>query len=315
LFSLYQRSQLFSDQDSFSAKVGGNSGALASFNYFADYVLFGKLHRRLSIRLNGGSDIEASRQIAGFTVDERQTGGSARVELELFRDLHGVQLYFYAEGARKTIELIDDADQAVSKTNLTTLDVGALYFHQTSESRHPRTVRMEPRLRLGLGASSSEPSFNVFSFRGNWHQKLPRLYELDFTGTVGIGSGDTPLFEQPSLGGAESVRGFRRDDAIGRTLAALQSEVWMPIPRLQATGETLGSYLRRNVRLAGFVDVGYLARASFSDAGIRVGPGLGARIIRWPVVIKLDWAYGFGEGVSGSGHGRFYLSITSNLPF
>lgn len=313
-FALYQRSQLFSAQDSFSAKVGGQGSVLGSANYFVDYLFFGKLHRRLSLQLTGSSDTETNRQFAGVKIDERRTGGSARIELELFRDLSGVQLRFFAEGQRKTVALTNP-DETKDKVNLTTLDAGALYFHQTDESRHPRTVRLEPRFHFGLGASSSEPVFKVFSMRGNWHQKLAGLHELDFTANAGVATNTTPLFEQPSLGGEESLRGFQRDDAVGQRVWSLQSEWWMAVPGIKGNSESLGGYLRRSVRIAGFVDVGGAYKTSFSEPGVRAGPGLGARIIRFPVVIKIDWAYGLGQGVGGSGHGRFYFSLASNLPF
>jgi hemolysin secretion/activation protein ShlB/FhaC/HecB len=314
VFALYQRSQLFSPQDSFSAKVGGQGSALGTVNYFVDYLFFRKLHRRLSLQLTGSSDTETNRQFAGVKIDERRTGGSARVELELFRDLSGVQLRFFAEGQRKTVELTNP-DKTKDKVNLTTLDTGALYFHQTDGSRHPRTVRIEPRIHFGLGAAASEPVFKVFSMRGNWHQKLAGLYELDFTTNAGFATDKTPLFEQPSLGGEESVRGFQRDDAVGQRAWSLQSELWTAVPGLKGSREGIGGYLRRSVRVAAFVDVGAAYKTSFSQPGLRTGPGLGARIIRFPVVIKIDWAYGLGQGIGGSAHGRFYFSLASNLPF
>jgi hypothetical protein len=314
LFALYQRSQLFTSDDSLSVQAGGNGSALGSVNYFVDYLFFGALHRRLSLQMTAGSDNVASRQLAGLTVDQRQTGGSARFELELFRDLRGFQLRFFAEGERSTVELKDETD-ATTKVNLTTLDVGALYFHRTEGTRRPRTTKFEPRLRLGLGMSSTEPSFKVFSVKGDWHQKLQHLFELDFAGQFAVAGESTPLFEQPSLGGAESVRGFRTDDAIGRRLWSLQSEFWTPIPGLKSRAESLAEYLKRNVRIAAFLDLGGIYETSFSESGTRAGPGVGLRIIRFPVVIKLDWAYGLGRGISGSGHGKFYFSLTSNLPF
>jgi hypothetical protein len=284
VFALYQRSQLFGPNDSFSAKLGGQGSVLGSLNYFVDYLFFGKLHRRLSLQLTGSSDTETNRQFGGVKIDERRTGGSARIELELFRDLSGAQLRFFAEGQRKTVELTNP-DETKDKVNLTTLDAGALYFHQTDGSRHPRTVRIEPRLHFGLGAAASEPVFKVFSLRGNWHQKLAGLYELDFTTNAGFATDKTPLFEQPSLGGEESLRGFQRDDAVGRRAWSLQSELWTAVPGLKGSREGIGGYLRRSVRVAGFVDVGGAYKTSFSEPGLRAGPLPGGnqnRLGLWP---------------------------------
>src|SRR5262245_5368702 len=56
LIGLYQRSQLFADNDSLSVKGGGQSSGLGGINYFADYVFFGRLHRRLSLQFTGSTD-------------------------------------------------------------------------------------------------------------------------------------------------------------------------------------------------------------------------------------------------------------------
>jgi hypothetical protein len=313
-FAIYQRSHLFTRTDDFSVKFGGQSNALGGINYFVDYLFFGSLHRRLSIRLTAGSDLASSRVLGGLTLDERRTGGAARVELELFRDLDGHLLRFFIEGERRTVQL-DDGGSEQASLNLTTFDAGSDYYYQSEHSRHPVTIRLQPRLRLGLGAAADEPRFGIFSLRGSYHQKLPRLYELDFNGQLVGDSRSTPLFEQASLGGSDVVRGFRQDDAVGRRMWSVQSEVWAPFPRLTDTQGGLPAYIRRNTRLALFLDVGGIYRTTFSEPGTRIGPGLGVRIIRSPVIIKFDWAYGFGKGVTGSGRGRFYLSMATNLPF
>src|SRR5207247_920112 len=40
-----------------------------------------------------------------------------------------------------------------------------------------------------------------------------------------------PSFELWSLGGATTVRGFREDSFLGRDLASLQAELWLPFAR------------------------------------------------------------------------------------
>jgi hemolysin activation/secretion protein len=170
-------------------------------------------------------------------------------------------------------------------------------------------------LHLGLGLASTEPKFTVFKLSFNFHQQWPGLYETDLTGQTQLASRRTPLFEQPSLGGAEVLRGFRRDDAIGRRLWSLQHELWMPLPFTRDLVEGPGQFLRRNVRLAGFVDVGGVSETTASQPGTRVGPGLGVRIRYFPAVLKFDWAYGIGDGAQGKGHGRFYFSLSTTLPF
>jgi hemolysin activation/secretion protein len=150
---------------------------------------------------------------------------------------------------------------------------------------------------------------------GNYHQQLPRLFEADLSANIGVANIGTPIYEQPSLGGAEVLRGFRKDDAIGRRLWSLQNELWAPIPGFGDSQSSLSRFLRKQVRLAGFVDVGAVEEATGSKSGTRTGPGLGARLIFFPVVMKLDWAYGLGDAAVGRGHGRVYFSVSTNTPF
>src|SRR6185436_10489293 len=145
VFGLGQRSQLnFPFQNgSLSATVGADGGGIGSLNYFADYVGFGRLHRRMSLQFSGGSDSDPNRVISGQTMDQRSTGGSARIEFELFRDRHGSLLRFYAEGRQNLITLSDDSN-APSRQHLTTLDLGSLFTFQSVEAEYPRRLRLEP---------------------------------------------------------------------------------------------------------------------------------------------------------------------------
>ena len=314
LIGIYQRSQIFSDNDSFSVKAGGQQSALGGLNYFADYVGFGSLHRRLSLQFTGSSDFFAKRIFNHAETDERRTGGLARAELELFRDLAGNLLRLSAEGRHTTVELTRSSN-TVTKQNLTTLEIGGLYLFDHSAAEWPRTVRIEPRVRIGLGLANGEPSYTRMIISGNFHQKLPNLVEIDLSGRLETATEQTPIFEVPSLGGAESVRGFRADDALARRLWSLQSELWLPVPGSNDPTGGVSRFLRRNIRLAGFIDLGGAYSTRDSVSGLRMGPGVGLRLIYNPVVLKLDWAYGIGDGSIGNGRGRFYMSVSTNLPF
>ena len=126
------------------------------------------------------------------------------------------------------------------------------------------------------------------------------------------------MFELPSLGGDRTVRGFQYDDALGRKLWSLQSELWTPLPgTLNASGGNAAvSFLKQNVRLAGFADVGGIGDAyRHSTPGLRKGVGGGIRFIQGLIALKVDWAYGFGQGAFGKGHGRFYIGVATNGGF
>src|ERR1044071_9380232 len=139
---------------------------------------------------------------------------------------------------------------------------------------------------------------------GHFSQKLPRRFRPR------IPTRRAP--RPPSCGGAEVVRGFRRDDALGRKLWSLQNELWVPLP---FDGEGLKALLRRSVKLAPLFDVGGLYDAVGTRSGVRSGAGLGLRFIYSPIVFKLDYAYGFGAAATGGSRGKFHFGVVSNLPF
>lgn len=316
-FGLAQQSRLgFPFRDgSLSLKLGGQQGdALGAINYFADYIFFDALHRRLSLQITTASELEADRALSGMLMDERRRGAMARLEFEPFRDRAGSLLRFHAEGRRATVALEPRGGLPDLKQNLTTFELGALYLFETRETENPRRLRLEPRLRFGLGLAAGEPEFTKFVGGGNFHQRLPRRFELDISGRLEFASRDTPLFELPSFGGAEIVRGFRRDDALGRRLWSLQNELWIPLP-IDEAATGFKSLLREKVRLAPFIDVGGLYLPRTSSAGTRAGAGLGVRFIYNPIILKLDYAYGFGTAATGGSRGKFYFSVGSNLPF
>jgi len=302
--------------NNFSAKAGGQgtAGGLGSVNYFGDYILFNKLHRRLSFQLTTYSDLEADRNLGGPLVNQRSNAGLARIEFEPFRDWNGQLLRFYAEGRHDTVAIQSDL-QPTSKQNLTTIDVGGLYLFESSEVEHPRRIRFEPLLRLGLGLAVGEPRFNKAVLKGNFHQVLPNRFEFDFNGLAEFASLETPVFELPSFGGAEVVRGFRRDDGLGRKLWSAQNEIWVPLPIGNELSQGLKAMIREKVKLAPFVDVGGLYDAVNTTSGVRSGLGLGVRFIYNPIIFKFDYGYGFGPTVYGGSRGRFYFSLGSNLPF
>lgn len=318
LFGFAQRERLglLSSQDIISLQGGAHDSALGALSYSSDFTLFKALgHRRVSLQLTGKSDFNARRTFNGVETDERRTGGLLRGELELFRDRADSMLRFYFEGQRATVELLQD-DRTFAKQNLTTLDFGGIYLFEDRIARRPKRLLLEPRLRVGLGLSDGEPQFTSFLLSGNYHQQMSRAMEVDFNARVELAGRRTPLYELPSFGGAEVVRGFREDDAIGRRLWSLQSELWTPLPGTGGAEEGFRKFLRRQVRLAGFLDVGGAYETTASKPGVRFGPGLGARIIYRPAIIKLDWAYGIGDAATtGRGRGRFYFSVGTNLPF
>ncbi len=302
--------------NSISLKGGaqGAEGGIGSVNYFADFVLFNKLHRRVSVQLTVSSDLDPNRNLGTGLVDERRSLGFGRIEFEPFRDWSGSLLRFFVEGRHETVSL-SSTTPPDSKLNVTTVDSGLLYLFESTEVENPRRIRFQPLLRMGLGLAVDEPRFNKLITTINFHQVLPRSFELDLSGRVEKASAHTPRFELPSFGGVDVVRGFQRDDGLGRRLWSSQNELWIPLPIGDESANGLKAMLREKVKLSPFFDIGGLYETVSGPPGIRSGLGLGLRFIYSPIIFKVDCAYGFGPTVNSGSRGKFYFSLGSNLPF
>ena len=156
----------------------------------------------------------------------------------------------------------------------------------------------------------------ICAVNGKYHQKLKHLIELDFSGRAELQSTNTPIFELASFGGSKVVRGFRTDEALGRKLWSLQSEVWLPFFFINADSENkISKLLVDNFRIAPFVDVGGIYKTNSSFTGTRAGTGVGIRFIKNPITFKLDWAYGLGDFATPQRRSKFYFEVETNLPF
>ena len=311
---VYQRTQLIGPS-SLSIQSGTvNDKPVLFGNFFVDFVRFESLVRRVSFQLNGSTDFTLNRQFDTSVADERRTGGFVRGEVEWFHNKRGQLLKTAVEGRRATVELQVEG-QPAEKANLTTLDFQGTWLLERYARSYPVTVRIQPVLRWGLGLSDTEPSFTRFGLTASYHQQLIGPTEFDVTGTAAIASESTPLYELPSLGGDQSVRGFRRDDVLAQHLWAVQPEIWTPVP---GTGNAVGGpgqFLGRNVRLAFFSDFGRVSQTLGSFEGMKAGLGAGVRIRYGVAVLKLDWAKGLGDAYSTSNGGRFYFSVATTRAF
>lgn len=307
---------------SFSIQGGYPAGSTVAVNYSADYIGFDTLHQRLSLNLNGSRDVTLHRYLLGQKLDQLQTGGTGRLIWEPFHDLHNGLLQVVGEFQRSTVTL--ESNVAVAqKINLSTFRVTALYQYQSELSRYSHFLKIEPFVETGLGLSATESVYGLEGADVNYHQNLGPVAP-DFTAHFQQASRGTPLVEMPSFGGAEVLRGFRADDAIGRRYATLQSELWVPvpgIPRAAAGGAAQGELasILSKLRLSPLGDFGGAWQTSGSEPGMRAGAGLGLRLDMtaglYHIVGKLDWAYGFGPAATGGSRGKFYFSLVSDLPF
>jgi hypothetical protein len=289
-----------------------------SLNYAADYLGFERLHQRLSLRLTGSNDIAIHRFLFGQKVDEHRSGGFGQLQWEPFHDLNGQVLQITGEMRRATVTVSNNVAPLI-KLNLSTARISAAYQFNSELVEYPRTIKVEPFVEAGLGLSATEPNFALGGITANFHQVLG-AFAYDVAGRYQDSTGDTPIVEQPSLGGGASVRGFRADDAIGRRLWSLQNEVWLPLPGVQrnpsgGASSNQAAALLAKLKLAPFFDLGGAWQTTLSSPGLRSGTGMGLRLDMDRIIFKLDWGHGFGAAATGATVGKFYFSLVSNLPF
>lgn len=303
-------------------EAGGNGEALGRLSYAGVVPLFGTgpggvLRRPLFLQVEGSSLYERNRLIGNVLTNERRTGGMLRTVLPMLSPADPKQFDLMAEFRRQTVSLFRQG-AAPDKLNLTTLEIGARFFLDKRTAERPTTLEMIPRLKTGLGAASQEPAFSLFSLSLAFHNETSRFFEVDLKGRAAAASSRTPLFELPSFGGVETVRGFRQDDVLGLRMWSLQPEIWLrargflPAAFDPATGgqSKVRKLLRDSFALAFFSDVGGVYRAYNFTSGTRAGPGMGLRFkVAGQATLRLDWAYGIGDGMSGKGRSRFYFSF------
>jgi Haemolysin secretion/activation protein ShlB/FhaC/HecB/MgtE intracellular N domain len=307
VYAQYKR--LRPGQDDFSIRVGGDGGLLVSGDYETNDLFFGRFERRFPFVARSYSDSIASRIFNTQKMDERRSGAALRVATDIRREPTLFSLSF--EARHETVALADDV-AVVTKQNVSSLSFGATYSAASKGARFRRQWQFEPLLRFGLGVSN-QPSFSVWQLNGRLHQYLPNRFDLILDGRIDLASKDTPLFEQPSFGSSDTVRGFRADDAIGRRQWALKNEFVMPVPGTSPDSSGLLGTIRDRMQLAGFIDVGGIYQTTGSKPGVRVGPGVGIRFNYQGMNLQLDWAYGLGDASVGRGRGRFYFSVSREI--
>lgn len=289
--------------DLLSAEGGRQTDGFGSLEYQRDYLAFPALGRRLAVNVMSGTDLTTNRILAGVSTDERRTGSAAHVELELFRDWNGSKVVLSADGRYETVRLMPRGG-AENATDLRTTDVGLSFERNVPFERHPATLRVVPSLRVGWLSGGRYSRLNGLAA---YHLSIAGPIEADLRLHGAVASSGTPPFEMPSLGGEETTRGFRGDQAFGQRFWSAQSEVWLPLGPAPPAPTFLANLLR-NLRIAGFYDVGAVDPVLGSPGGLRQGAGAGLRLRYQGVVFAVDVAHGFGPDALDPGN-RLYFNV------
>jgi Omp85 superfamily domain len=257
---------------SLSLSGGGPSGTLASGSYSAEHLGF-------STSVNAGASLERNRVLDGVKVNEQSVSDFATFQWQPWRGLDGNTITFS----------MDPSHTVVFNRIVNTIKPGVQFLRSNLTSQYPWHATIEPRVLIDLRFTNCIVTANTHRTFDHW--------EYDLSGRFENAVGDPPVFELPSFGGANTVRGFRADDAIGRRLWSSQNELWHGLPRWPL------------LKIATFVDVGGAYQTTGSYAGLREGQGAGLRLDLRVAVLKFDWAYGFDQAATGGSRGKFYFNV------
>lgn len=251
---------------------GGPSGTLASGSYSVQHLAF-------SASLDAGVTQERNRVLDHVKQNEEIVSDSATLGWNPRRALDG-----------NTLQLqLSPSHNVVFDQTLNTVEPGIQFLHTDLTSQYPWRFSISPRVLIARRFSNTILAANTHRTFDHWEYDLSGHFENAF--------GSPPIFELPSFGGEDTVRGFRADDAVGRRLWASQNELWRPLPHLAP------------LKLAAFVDVGGAYQTAGSSPGLREGAGAGLRLDLRLAVLKFDWAYGFGPAATGGSRGKVYFNV------
>jgi outer membrane protein insertion porin family len=237
---------------------------------------------RTSLRLTGyhtspyhfvysTGDID-SRNIRSYEV---RSGGAVQLARELtVRN----QLLF---GFRNDSVSYDDLPFDVRIPSGYSTDVGPIRVFSLGLANDTRNLPFNPR-RGGIHSLNVEFGHvgdgggNFVRYTANIRRYLPAGGARVFANRLilGASSGSVPLPELFWLGGPDSLRGYDRDSFYGRSMAALTSELRIPI----GTG----------MQAVGFVDAGHAS----GSGGLRGAIGAGLRVVTPIGPLRLDFALG-----------------------
>jgi outer membrane protein assembly factor BamA len=320
---LYEKDNLFGRLDRLSLSPSYNAAAGGTLAYTAPLLSDREDPRRLyDLDLRLFSEYRHNRLLRNVLTDERQTGFAATLGVRPLglKAPHSLRLLI---GLRRERIALQEAPPGEADGDAYSVQIGAAYEWRHTYRWPSLAARLDPVVDFVARAGGGERTFVRPGLEATLHGRFPAGVEADLHFAGGTIDREVPSFELWSLGGAGTVRGFREDSFLGRHLAALQAEIWVPFVRPLAAApphpgrDDWGPDLSRipveprAARLfkwALFVDGGYLSRTTAGTTEAIAGAGLGIRFIvpRHPLVIRLD--YGWGLGARG-GDAFPYVSL------
>jgi outer membrane protein assembly factor BamA len=201
----------------------------------------------------------------------------------------------------------------LDSTDLTLLSLSGAHEWRGLFNAPSLVLRTVPSVEASLSLGSTTPFIRPALqelLHGRFRTGME--YELRLAG----GGLDRPVpdFELFTLGGANTVRGFKEDSRLGRGVASLQSELWIPFLKplegrpmrpeeiADPSKVRYEPRLARNVKFALFVDGGTVWQSPGIGRDTLYGVGVGIRFVvpGQPLVMRVDYGWGLGPNGGGS---------------
>lgn len=278
----------------------------ASFTRVLQRDRLGRVRTTLTPR--AFSTFTSLRTFEGIDTSERRTG----IGLAAAARQEGAFRWSYRQQADATFARLhfNPFEGPGRFQDLTALSLGVGADRVAFRGLVARDLALAARLRGGWLHGPDATPFATVRVTARWHRPLgaTTAYSAEALGAWATAS--TPTFERPSFGGNETVRGFRADAFIGRTVAGIQQELWGPVPGATLWGRRVRNILTQHLRLAAFGDVGVVGGTSADDTTtLRAGTGLGVRLRMGGFTLRADWAHQVSDLRDGRWGGGFFLTF------
>ncbi|MFQ5878354.1 MAG: BamA/TamA family outer membrane protein [Acidobacteriota bacterium] len=319
--AVYRRRRLFGRSDLLTFSPDYSTAFGADLTYRAPLIADRDNPRRLyDLEFALFSEFRNNRVLNGIETDQRRNGATVTLGARPLGLPASHDLRLLLGVAHQRIDF-DEPVPGVEESDLTVLSAGITYEWRHTDRWPSMSARRAPRLDVSLDGAGGQRSFVRGGLDATLHPRLPSGLEFDLHLSGGFLNGDVPGFELWSLGGATTVRGFREDEFLGRNMAALQAEIWLPFVRpLPERASRAGAPLpepselplqpraARLLKWAVFLDGGYVSGIPGAGNEAIFGAGLGLRFVvpRRPLVMRLDYGWGLG-GLGDDSHP--YVSI------
>jgi len=312
---VYQRSHLFRRFDLVEVSPYVTQRLAGSLRYHLSYILPESITPwDVYLDVKAYDELTPDRVLEGVETDERRIGARLEAGVEPYRNHRGNTLRggLFANRYHVVFGQVDYSVEGgivsegapVEGGELNDLTVFGATMDWTFDHsyRAPKYVlRWIATAETASRALGSDIAFRRIRGEIRQHLGFSMGFELDLSWKAGVADSDTPIFEQFTLGGQDTLRGFNRDDFIGTRLYAAQNDLWVPfVFRSYRGGNRFLGALARNLKTAITFDVGSVSTEDLLEVRLARGFGIGLRYVaeKSPLLLRIDVAYGYWRGLT-----------------